>query len=98
LSRFVVLEIPEYTFEEFKEIAVTKLAKEKIDKYTATFIAKKVWHELGSRDIRDVIKVARLASNVQEIPFVIKMLGRQNNLVRKKRNQIFIDKVKAGIG
>ena len=43
----------------------------------------KVWNELGSRDIRDVIKVARLATNAKDIPFVIKMLGGQNNLARK---------------
>jgi holliday junction DNA helicase RuvB len=85
LSRFVVLEIPEYTFEEFKEIAVAKLAKEKIDQYVARVIAEKVWNELGSRDFRDVIKVGRLANNAKDIPFVIKMLGGQNNLVRKKR-------------
>jgi len=29
--------------------------------------------------------VARLASSIEEIPFVVKMLGGQNNLVRKKR-------------
>ena len=71
LSRFVVLEIPEYTFEEFKEVAVAKLAREKIDKYTATFIAKKVWHELDSRDFRDVIKVGRLANDSQDISYII---------------------------
>jgi MoxR-like ATPase len=63
LSRFVVLEIPEYTFEEFSEIAVTRLRKEKVDKYIAAVIAEKVWNELGSKDIRDVIKVSRLAGS-----------------------------------
>jgi holliday junction DNA helicase RuvB len=84
LSRFAVLEVPEYTFAEFTEIAVTRLARENVNEYIAKIIAQKAWTELGSRDIRDVIKVARLASNVQEIPFVIKMLGGHNNLVRKK--------------
>jgi Holliday junction DNA helicase RuvB len=32
LSRFLVLEIPEYTFDEFREIAVTRLRKENVDK------------------------------------------------------------------
>jgi len=84
LSRFAVLEVPEYTFAEFTEIAVTRLARENVNEYIAKIIAQKAWTELGSRDIRDVIKVARLASNIQEIPFVIKMLGGHNNLVRKK--------------
>jgi len=73
LSRFLVLEIPEYSFEEFREIAVTRLAKENVDKILALAIVEKVWN-VGSRDIRDVVKVARLASNVQEIHFIIKML------------------------
>ena len=34
LSRFFVLEIPEYTFEEFTDIAVSRLTKEKVDKHS----------------------------------------------------------------
>src|SRR5437867_798297 len=59
LSRFAILEVPEYTFEEFTEIAVTRLTKEDVDESIATHIAEKVWNELGSKDIRDVIKVGR---------------------------------------
>jgi len=77
LSRFLVLEVPEYTFEEFEEITVSRLTKEKVDKYTATFIANKIWHELGSKDIRDVIKVGRLASSSEEVTFVVKMLKKR---------------------
>jgi hypothetical protein len=76
LPRFVVLEIIEYTFEEFSEIAVTRLRKEKVDKYIAAVIAEKVWNELGSRDIRDVIKIGRLTSNIQEAPFIVAILKR----------------------
>ncbi len=78
LSRFVVLGVPKHSFEEFVRIAVSRLGKENIDKFTAMFIAKKVWHELGSKDVRDVIKVARLASSIEEIPFVVRMLNKQN--------------------
>ncbi len=85
LSRFAILEVPEYTFDEFTDIAISRLSKENIEECNARVIAEKIWYELGSRDIRDVIKVARLASSIEEIPFVVKMLGGQNNLVRKKR-------------
>jgi hypothetical protein len=34
-----------------------RLEKENIDRYTARFNAEKIWNELGSRDIRDIIKV-----------------------------------------
>jgi Holliday junction DNA helicase RuvB len=77
LSRFVVLEIPEYTFDEFSEIAVTRLRKEQVKESIAKVIAQKVWNELGSKDIRDVIKVARLASSIEEIPFVVRILNKQ---------------------
>lgn len=74
LSRFVILEMPEYTFEEFTEIAITRLARENVKQSTAKVIAEKVWNELGSSDIRDVIKVARLASSSEDILFVVKVL------------------------
>jgi holliday junction DNA helicase RuvB len=74
LSRFLILKIPDYSFEEFTNIAIKRLANEKIDLYIATIIAEKVWHELGSRDIRDVIKVGRLASDTQSVSNVIDII------------------------
>jgi Holliday junction DNA helicase RuvB len=77
LSRFLVLEIPEYIFQEFTEIAVTKLGKENVNEYIASNIAESVWNELGSKDIRDVMKVGRLASSIQEVSFTINMMKRR---------------------
>lgn len=74
LSRFVVLKMPEYTFDEYSEIAVTRLRKENIEDSTSRFIAEKVWNELASRDIRDVIKVARLVSSDEEVSLVINVM------------------------
>jgi len=76
LSRFVVLEVPEYTFEEFINIAVSRLAREKIGSETATIIADEVWTELGSRDVRDVIEVARLVTNQEDISLIINIMKR----------------------
>jgi len=64
LSRFAILDVPEYTFEEFTEIALFRLRKEDVNECTARFVAEKVWHELDSSDIRDVIKVADLLMTV----------------------------------
>jgi len=77
LSRFLVLEIPEYTFEQFTEIAVSRLTKEKVDKQVASVIAEKVWNELDSRDIRDVVKVGRLSNSTEEVSFVVGIMKRQ---------------------
>ena len=76
LSRFVVLEVPDYSFEEFTNIAVKRLASEKVDRYIASIIAEKVWYELGSRDVRDVIKIGRLVENIPDISLVIKVMRR----------------------
>lgn len=74
VSRFVILIIPEYRFEQFIEIALRRLRKENVNERTARLIAEKVWHELDSRDIRDVIKVARLANDSQQVSSVINIL------------------------
>ena len=75
LSRFVVLDVPEYTFEEFKEISIGILAKENVNKQLADTISEKVWNELDSKDIRDVIKVSRLSDN-NEVSFAVSMMKR----------------------
>jgi holliday junction DNA helicase RuvB len=77
LSRFAILEIPEYSLEEFIEIALTRLRKEDIDECIARVIAEKVWNELGSKDIRDVVKVSRLITNIQDVPFIVAMLKKR---------------------
>lgn len=74
LSRFVVLEIPEYNFKEFKDVVAYRLKKENLDEMTAIYIAEKVWNELNSSDVRDAVKVGRLARNIQEVPFLVKMM------------------------
>ena len=43
LSRFAILQVPEYSFEEFTNIAISRLAKEKVNRDIATIIAEKVW-------------------------------------------------------
>ena len=64
----------ETRFEQFIEIALRRLRKENVNERTARLIAEKVWHELHSRDIRDVIKVARLANDSQQVSSVINIL------------------------
>ena len=61
LSRFNVFEIPEYTYEEFETIAIRIIKK--LPQNTIIQIASSVW-KTGSRDIRDVLKIAKLCSPV----------------------------------
>jgi MoxR-like ATPase len=59
LSRFTVYEIPEYTYPEFEAISVRMIKK--LPQNTVIQIASSVW-KAGSRDIRDVLKIAKLCN------------------------------------
>ena len=59
LSRFTVFEIPEYSYPEFESISV-RIVK-KLPQSTIIQIASSVW-KTGSRDIRDVLKIAKLCN------------------------------------
>ena len=65
LSRFTVFEIPEYSYPEFEAISVRVLKR--LPQNTVIQIASSVW-KTGSRDIRDVLKIAKLCnpSDVEE--------------------------------
>ncbi len=65
-SRFIVVHLPEYRLEQFIEISQSLLWK----KYTlhhelARTIAESLWNS-GSRDIRDLLKIAKLARDEKE--------------------------------
>jgi holliday junction DNA helicase RuvB len=59
LSRFTVFEIPEYSYPEFEAISVRIIKR--LPQNTIIQIASSVW-KAGSRDIRDVLKIAKLCN------------------------------------
>jgi MoxR-like ATPase len=59
LSRFTVFEILEYTYEEFEGQAVRIINK--LPQNSVIQIASSVW-KTGSRDIRDVLNIAKLCN------------------------------------
>jgi Holliday junction DNA helicase RuvB len=59
LSRFTVLEIPEYSYPEFEAISVRLIKK--LPQNAVIQIASSMW-KAGSRDIRDVLKIAKLCN------------------------------------
>lgn len=79
LSRFVVLQLPEYTFEEFRDIGLSKLEGTKLSCNIATVIIEQVWNVLESKDIRDVVKIGNLVSTPEDVPFVVKMMKNKNS-------------------
>ena len=75
LSRFIVVNIPQYTDEEFKEIAFQRLTnKEGVSEEVAKDIANQVIQGLSRRDLRDCIKVARIAKTSKEIMSMIDVM------------------------
>lgn len=91
LSRFVVLRIPEYTLEQFEQIAVSRLTKEKVGKEMALIIAEKVWNELHTKDVRDVIKIARLVTNQEDITHLIDVMKRTGTCHNTSKCRSFLD-------
>jgi holliday junction DNA helicase RuvB len=75
ISRFIVVNIPPYTDEEFREVAVKRLTKEEgISAELASNIIEHVTRKLNRKDLRDCIKVARIAGTTEEIASVVAMM------------------------
>jgi holliday junction DNA helicase RuvB len=70
LSRFFIVELKPYTYEQFCEITERLLlSRYKIEGGSAEIIAKTVW--ITSRDIRDCIKIGKLAKSAEDVRFVL---------------------------
>jgi replication-associated recombination protein RarA len=70
-SRFLEFVLPEYTWESFLEIT-QKLLQNRygLDDLTSGKIAHVVWTQLETRDIRDVLAIAKLAKGSEDVEFV----------------------------
>jgi replication-associated recombination protein RarA len=67
-SRLIELHLPEYSDQEFQDIVV-KLVCEKyrLDEETAKEISRVVWHEIGTKDVRDAIQLSKLVDNADDV-------------------------------
>jgi Holliday junction resolvasome RuvABC ATP-dependent DNA helicase subunit len=74
LSRFIVLHFKKYKYENFREIAVHILAQEGISSEIATACADAVWLKMKSKDIRDCIKIGRLAKIKEDVDWIANTL------------------------
>jgi len=72
LSRFTIFEIPKYSYEEFEAISVRIIKKLHLN--TVIQIASSVW-KTGSKDIRDVLKIAKLCSPVDTEDDVTRLIS-----------------------
>jgi Holliday junction DNA helicase RuvB len=74
LSRFVVLHFKQYSFGSFQEVCTHILGREGVPADIASVIAEAVWAKLKSKDIRDCIKIGRLAKTSQDVEWIAQTL------------------------
>jgi holliday junction DNA helicase RuvB len=70
LSRFVIINVEKYDYEEFKMVAMNILTEKEHmeDGNLAAAIIEKVWRKRSDyANIRDVVKIARLAKNLTDV-------------------------------
>jgi replication-associated recombination protein RarA len=67
-SRLVELHLPVYNFDEFREIIVRMTANRgRLTREIAYKIASAVWYEMGTKDVRDALQLAKLARSVDDV-------------------------------
>ena len=77
-SRFFVVELSPYTYEQFYQISVHTLTeKHKVSIYIAKDIADRVW--ANSRNIRDCVRIGKMAKSVDDIQFLVDTFLKSNN-------------------
>lgn len=72
-SRFMEFHLPEYTLDQFCGIA-RKLLNGRFghSNQVADEIAAAVWNEIHSKDIRNVLAMAKLVHSIEDVPWIVK--------------------------
>jgi len=71
-SRFMELHLNEYSFDEFVEICQRLLNKKyRLPAEVSDRIAYLVWNRMKSRDIRDVLKIAKLSRTMSDAEWLV---------------------------
>jgi replication-associated recombination protein RarA len=77
-SRFIVLQVEEYTYDQFFQIAKHLLTKRyNMTEIMSTTIADTIWSS-GSKDIRDLLKIGKLARSPEDVEWIVRTLRRYN--------------------
>jgi holliday junction DNA helicase RuvB len=68
-SRFFIVELEPYTYEQFREITEVLLLHHEVYVSGATLIANAVWN--NTRDTRDCIKIGAIAKTMSDVEFIV---------------------------
>ena len=80
-SRFFIIELEPYSYEQFCQITMRLLIEQhKVKEEIAKATAHMVWNRLGSKNIRDCVRIGRIAKSVQDVDFIIDTLRRYGYL------------------
>ena len=67
-SRLMEFHLPEYNFDGFREIVVKLAANRyRLNREIADKIAFVVWHEMGTKDVRDALQLVKLVRNIDDV-------------------------------
>jgi hypothetical protein len=76
-SRFFIIELEPYNYEQFYKITTRLLIKQhNVKEEIAKATAYTVWNKMGSRNIGDCVRIGRMAKSVQDVDFIIDTLRR----------------------
>jgi MoxR-like ATPase len=75
-SRFFIVQLGPYTYEQFFDIIVKLLTsgQHNIDEEIARATADEVWNMTKSKSIRDCIRVAKLAKSIEDVKWLVNVL------------------------
>src|ERR687888_1624384 len=83
-SRFFIIELEPYSYEQFCQITMGLLIEQhKVKEEIAKATAHMVWNRLGSKNIRDCVRIGRIAKSVEDVDFISDTLRRYGYLYSK---------------
>jgi holliday junction DNA helicase RuvB len=68
-SRFFIVKLEPYTYEQFLEITNELLSHHKVEGDVSSVIADAVWNK--SQDIRDCVRIGKLTKSIEDVGFVV---------------------------
>jgi Holliday junction DNA helicase RuvB len=72
-SRFFIVKLEKYNYEQFYEITTSLLTGQKynVDEEIAQSISDAVWTRMKSANIRDCIRIGLIAKSVKDVNFIV---------------------------
>jgi Holliday junction DNA helicase RuvB len=70
-SRFLPIKLEPYSYQQFYEITAQLLTQNNVAEDIAKATAYAVWHKIKSGNIRDCIRIGRMAKSIEDIHFIV---------------------------